>query len=723
MTRRSRRSLGSAARIVAAAVLAIGILGLVPAAAGAGTRPKLPAVGAPRILYSSDWSGTTEIYAVDPSGRKPVAQLTFGRPFDCGDAMPSLSCGFTQPQPSPDGRQLLFRGVIRVPRADNFASSLWLAGPDGSAPRLLASVGVQGAAWSPDSRRIAYLNGVGLGNLHIVGRDGTHDQVLAMPLPFDAGDPAWSPDGRWLVVSGFKTAVKRNGSLRIVVALGNQFSWSADSRRYAYVDQSGNVAEATTTGNQKVIAPGGAPVWSPDGKLLAYEDKDGIEIFSSQTDRIRRLTAGGQFEAVRRGDRPLGLAWASDGRSLAYIEGHFSNGYPADVGNGDLRIVTLAGRTRTMVAVDRTWGGRMFALAWATTKSVVHYRPAPSAPTARVTTDGLLADGPIEFLAADGGRVAYSTGCDTIWVWTPATATTALARKGNYNSGSPEPKGPPNCHWGADFFVSGLALSADRIAWAEACCNNSKAWAVRGQTLEPSPRTFTLGAGSGGSDIAGPAYGNGSHYDSPTGSGSLLVFSSWQSAPSSTSGQYVVVRQSIVRAGPAGCPCPTLRTDPGPLILDDMDADHILAHGNNEIVVLDSDGNQLGSVPVKPAAAALSGGDLIVVVQGELHDYDWPSGTLSHSWSLSNAPTGPDCPFGINFGCPGFDHELPLRLQDAARGLVAYVLDDQVHLLRLSDGKEATIGRGTHARFMDAGLVYAAGSRLHLVPYDQLPLR
>jgi hypothetical protein len=29
---------------------------------------------------------------------------------------------------------------------------------------------------------------------------------------------------------------------------------------------------------------------------------------------------------------------------------------------------------------------------------------------------------------------------------------------------------------------------------------------------------------------------------------------------------------------------------------------------------------------------------------------------------------------------------------------------------------------GEHARFMNIGLVYADGSRIHLIPYDQLPL-
>jgi hypothetical protein len=57
----------------AALVLAAGL----PAASPART-PAAASPGGFRILYSSDWSGTNEIYAADPSGRHPIAQLTFG---------------------------------------------------------------------------------------------------------------------------------------------------------------------------------------------------------------------------------------------------------------------------------------------------------------------------------------------------------------------------------------------------------------------------------------------------------------------------------------------------------------------------------------------------------------------------------------------------------------------------------------------------------------------
>lgn len=141
-------------RIVAAALLAIGVLGFVPLASGAHPKAKPSASDAPRILYSSDSSGIREIYAVDPSGRHPVAQLTFGGPPGGGEALVSLSCGYAEPQPSPDGKRLLYRDVIHM---GDGASALWVARADGSAPRLLAVSGAVGTTWSPDLGRIAYL--------------------------------------------------------------------------------------------------------------------------------------------------------------------------------------------------------------------------------------------------------------------------------------------------------------------------------------------------------------------------------------------------------------------------------------------------------------------------------------------------------------------------------------------------------------------------------------
>jgi hypothetical protein len=44
-----------------------------------------------------------------------------------------------------------------------------------------------------------------------------------------------------------------------------------------------------------------------------------------------------------------------------------------------------------------------------------------------------------------------------------------------------------------------------------------------------------------------------------------------------------------------------------------------------------------------------------------------------------------------------------------------------VHVLRLADGADTTVGAGTLSRFTSAGLVYANDATLRLVPFAQLP--
>jgi hypothetical protein len=109
---------------------------------------------------------------------------------------------------------------------------------------------------------------------------------------------------------------------------------------------------------------------------------------------------------------------------------------------------------------------------------------------------------------------------------------------------------------------------------------------------------------------------------------------------------------------------------------------------------------------------------VVILIAHELRDYDAATGALLHTWPLPDVSAGVDCKSVLNNTCPA----LRLTLEDAAHGLVAYSPDNQVHLLRLSDGADAIIGPAALARFMDEGLVYANGSKLKLVAYDQLPL-
>jgi hypothetical protein len=149
--------------------------------------------------------------------------------------------------------------------------------------------------------------------------------------------------------------------------------------------------------------------------------------------------------------------------------------------------------------------------------------------------------------------------------------------------------------------------------------------------------------------------------------------------------------------------------------------------------VLDADGRQLLSIPVSTNAAEFAGSDLIVVVPGELRDYDAATGALLHVWPLPYLSFGGFC--GVRIPDCGYTQ---FRLEDAGRGLVVYLAGGprpvgatggQIHLLRLADGRDVVLGSGTAARFGAGGLFYAYQAtglwpgRIRFVPFDQLPLR
>jgi hypothetical protein len=166
----------------------------------------------------------------------------------------------------------------------------------------------------------------------------------------------------------------------------------------------------------------------------------------------------------------------------------------------------------------------------------------------------------------------------------------------------------------------------------------------------------------------------------------------------------------------AACPCPVVASTSGPLYPADVDGGRIVSYGDNETLLLDRDGNRLLSLPVSPLAAQLSGTHLVLLVRGQLRDYDARNGSLLHAWAVPDVPSGPVCAWRT---CD----PNRLMLADAANGLVAYILDGKVHVLRIVDGADSVVGSASLARFMDHGLVYADGSRLRLVPFSQLPLR
>jgi hypothetical protein len=629
-----------------------------------------------------DW----QIYSALPSGRG-LAQLTFAE-------TPAVD-----PLPSPDGRLILFvrsEERFRFPRS----GELWVMRPDGRGARRLVARGGE-PAWAPDSRRIAYVRD---GAIRLIGADGRSDRLLAR----NARAPAWSPDGSSLALargaSRADIVVRRSGVERTIDSgwsTVERIAWSPDGRWIAVSGGGGRleVMRPNGAGARVVSRRASMPRWSPDGRRLAFTQEGRLQVSSIATGARRALGSRHPVYGVK------SFAWSPGGDEIVY-----ALGYDAEP-SGSIEAVSLTGRVRRVPIPHPVGIGD--TVAWTTVPAGLRFR-APR-PVASPAGDELRLRHRVDSFAADGDRVAYLI-CNSLGAWRPGESAIVPVRRQSVL-----------CGYDNTQFLYSVAVAGDRVAWASLQGGNRKSGWLTVAPIAPDARQTAVSAPR--SRTSGDPRGD-ARSGYLLGDGPLLVFSEW--AFCDDVGQPCigvpvtdrrVFAQSVRRvreaSWPESCPlgvetppnglpvgrCQTLRTEPGPFVPLDASEGRVVASGENETVILDEEGRALLSIPVSAAAAQLAGGDLVVALPGELRKYDASTGVLLGSYAIEGG------------------------LQDAAGGLVAYVLNGAVHLLRLADGATATVSAGTAARFGDTGLFYVYEApypwrgRIRFVPFERLPLR
>ena len=231
-----------------------------------------------RLSITSDRSGNSEIYLVDPDGSNPT-NVTNNPGLDAGGAISpdGTRIAFTSdrdgnydvfvafadgsgvvnisdspaddvfPAWSPDGTQLVFASD----RSGDF--QIWTIDADGSNPLNISdSPGSdqQLNDWSPDGSRIAFVTDRdGNSEIYVMNADGSG----VVNLTQDPGSdmyPSWSPDGSKIAFSS-----DRDGNSEIYVM-------DADG---------GNPMNLTQDPAEDTFA-----TWSPDGSLIVFtSDRDG----------------------------------------------------------------------------------------------------------------------------------------------------------------------------------------------------------------------------------------------------------------------------------------------------------------------------------------------------------------------------------------------------------------------------------------------------------------
>jgi imidazolonepropionase-like amidohydrolase/Tol biopolymer transport system component len=269
--------------------------------------------------------GTWMSVDVSPDGKEIVFELLgdlYVIPFKGGEAQ-ALTSGVAwdeQPRWSPDGQRIAFtsdRGG-----GDN----IWVVNRDGSDPKPVSKESfrlLNSPAWTPDGEYIAArkhytsTRSAGAGEIWLYHRAGG-DGVEMTKRPNDQkdlGEPAFSPDGRYLYYSQDVTP-------------GSTFQYNKDPNGQIYAIQ--RLDRLTGEAERFVGGPGGAtrPTPSPDGRSLAFlrriRGKTVLEIADVESGAEKLL-----FEGLDRdlqetwaihGTYP-GMTWTPDSKSIVFWTG------------------------------------------------------------------------------------------------------------------------------------------------------------------------------------------------------------------------------------------------------------------------------------------------------------------------------------------------------------------------------------------------------------------
>lgn len=158
------------------------------------------------------------------------------------------------------------RAAAVVPGADGkiaFArqNQVYTINPSGSGLVKLTTSGKNyWPRWSPDGKRIAYVNetAAGVRNVWVMNANGSNkQQVTRFGMSGMAFGPAWSPDGRWIAFCTIDQGSETND--RPLARIRSTSPFRSQSRFPAPVD------------DPFQNRTGGTPTWSPDGTEIAYK--------------------------------------------------------------------------------------------------------------------------------------------------------------------------------------------------------------------------------------------------------------------------------------------------------------------------------------------------------------------------------------------------------------------------------------------------------------------
>ncbi|MFO7682481.1 MAG: S9 family peptidase [Chloroflexota bacterium] len=245
----------------------------------------------------------------------------------------------SDPQISPDGRQVIFCDQTVDPKTEKKYSHLWLVPADGSRPVRQFTYGKQQDSqprWSPDGSQIAFLSNRGdekQAQIYLLPLDGGE----ARPLTTFSGSIAnfeWSPDGKKLAcqfrqkdpAASEREKDEQKKKLGIVERHITGLDFRADGAGYLpqekwhiwLVDADSGEAKPLTAGSQ---FHEGQPRWSPDGAdiLFLSNRAEQPDVNWDRAEFYLIAAGGGEMrQVVTHNGRKFAASFSPNGRYLAF---------------------------------------------------------------------------------------------------------------------------------------------------------------------------------------------------------------------------------------------------------------------------------------------------------------------------------------------------------------------------------------------------------------------
>ena len=311
----------------------------------------------------------------------------------------------SDPQISPDGRQVAYVRKSNDVMTDKARSSIWLVDVATGQQRPIAAGGGDsfGPAWSPDGKRLAYGSTAegGAPQLFVRWMD-TGQTARITGLPDSPQAIEWSPDGNRLAYAmnvpddgpklGSAPPKPEGANWAKPLEIIDKVTYRADGAGYLkpgfdhifIVDANGGAPQQLTFG----AFHDGAPHWERGGQSILFSAvrKPDWEMIANDSEVYRVSLSGGEPQALtsRKGpdDNPRP---SPDGRSIAYV------GYDDDLRGyqqGDLYVMDSGGGGARKIApgLDRSIND----FAWSTDgRSIVaSYEEGGKTTVARIGLDG-----------------------------------------------------------------------------------------------------------------------------------------------------------------------------------------------------------------------------------------------------------------------------------------------------------------------------------------------